>query len=108
MNESSVITMTTLSTVVGIVEGDPPSLVTVKYAVNSRGIGRHITQRMAFADRCLFDRFAAEVHKGEEVRLTTFTDWSAANFRTKLVDFEKLTTDAPAPSPAKELVAQAA
>ncbi len=99
---------TTTATVVAVTAGDPPSLTTIKRAVNPQGITRHITQKVAVRDDALFQRLCAEVSPGDEIRVTLVTDWSATDYMMSLVAFAKGTADAPAALPVKELASQAA
>ncbi len=108
MNEPTETRITTTATVVAVAAGDPPSLTTIKRAVNPRGIARHITQKVAVRDDALFKRLCAEVSPGDEIQVTLVTDWSATDYMMSLVAFASLTADIPAAPPVKELAAQSA
>lgn len=108
MDKSEKPPVTTTVTVAGLNAGNPSSLTTTTRAVNSQGIARHITQRVAVRDADLFQRLCAEVSQGDEISVTLVTDWSATDYRMSLVDFAKLTADVSRPMPTRELAAQAA
>lgn len=108
MPESTKSEITTTATVVAITAGDPPTLTTVKRAVNPQGIARHITQKVAVRDARLFKRLHAEVEKGDEIKTTLVTDLSAVDYTMSLVDFVKAAEDVPAAATVRELAAQSA
>jgi hypothetical protein len=73
--------------VTDIIPGDPLALVTVKRAINSQGIARHITQKTLVRDPNLARRLFAEVRRGDEVTLTLTTAWTAESYETEISDF---------------------
>ena len=79
--------VTTTLTIVDLIPGDPPALVTVKRAVNPSGIARHMTQKVLVRDPALAQRLFAEVQRGDEVTLTLTTTWAAENYETDLTNF---------------------
>lgn len=107
MSEPTETQITTTATVVAVAAGDPPSLTTIKRAVNPQGIARHIMQKVAVRDEALFERLCVEVAKGDEIRVTLVTDWSATDYTMSLVDFVRAVEDVPA-APARMVAAQVA
>ena len=107
MAETTKTEIMTTATVVAITAGEPPSLTTLKRAVNPHGVARHITQKVAVRDARLFERLRAEVRKGDEIKVILVTDLSAADYFMTLVDFTKAAEDVPT-APIRELSSQAA
>jgi len=87
MAETTKTEVITTVIVADIILGDPLALVTVKRAVNSQGIARHITQKTLVRDPNLAQRLFAEVRRGDEVTLTLTTTWTAESYETNLTDF---------------------
>lgn len=85
MTESEV---TTTVTVADLVPGNPPALVTIKRAVNTQGIARHLTQRILVPNTSLAQRLFTEVRRGDEITLTLTITWAAESYETELTDFD--------------------
>jgi len=108
MAEATETEVTTTTTVVAVAAGNPPSLTTIKRAVSSQGVARHITQKVAVRDEALFKRLCAEVSRGDEIRVILVTDFSAKDYMMSLVDFAKTVGGTAAALPVRELASQAA
>ena len=77
----------TIVSVVDLLPGSPPALITVKRAVNLQGIARHITQKILVRDAGLAQRLFAEVRPGDEVTLTLTTIWTDTSYETDVTSF---------------------
>ncbi len=98
----------TRATVIGITDKEPPALMVRKRAVGVGGAVRHFTFLFPILDPDLFRRLSVEVHPGDEVEATVVNVWREDGHTAHLEDFRKVTADAPAALPVKELASQAA
>lgn len=87
MSDPTKTEVTTTVIVADLIPDEPPALVTVKRAVNSQGIARHLTQKVTITNPALAQRLFAEVQRGDEITLTLTTTWTADTYETLLTDF---------------------
>jgi hypothetical protein len=74
-------------TLVDLVMGDPPAIITRERLVGRGGRTRTFTQKITVPDQELFRRVRERTAKGDEIEITTVTDWSATELPTFLTDF---------------------
>ena len=78
--------MTTTVTLLDVVRGDPPAIVILEQLVGRGGRTRSFTQKVPVLDVHLFHRLLEEAQKGDEIEITTETDWNAPGLPTCLID----------------------
>jgi hypothetical protein len=88
----------------GYLPGPPPRLAWTKLARRPDGVEKMISHWTEIADEELSQRMAAEVRVGDELEITSITEWGEGYTRTYLTDFVILSPkqSAAAPSPAQE------
>lgn len=86
--------VTTTVTLLDVVMSDPPAIITRERLVDRGGRVRSFTQKAPVVDRLLFQRLLAQVKKGDEVVITTETDWDAPGLPLRLADFAPIAVGA--------------
>jgi hypothetical protein len=79
--------VTTTLTLLGIVPGDPPSILIGKRLCRNGKPGRLFQQMVPVPDADLFARLVAQVGRGDTVTVTVTTEWCADGYKTYLSDF---------------------
>src|SRR5215216_5103189 len=77
----------TTVTLLDLIPGDPPAIVTFERLVGRDGKTKPFTQKLPVLDAVLFRSLVAEAAKGDLIDVTTVTDWSAKGLPTHLVGF---------------------
>ena len=84
-------------TVVELLCGEAPALVTVKKAVNPSGVSRHFTLKTPVPDTGVFQRLVAQVQPGDEIIVTIVNEWHETGRITYLLNFTLAAQAAVAP-----------
>lgn len=79
--------VTTTVTLLDLIPGDPPAIVTFERLVGTDGKTKPFTQKIPVPDASLFRSLAAEAAKGDLINVTTVTDWAAEGLPTHLASF---------------------
>ncbi len=74
-------------TLLGILPGDPPRILTSKRVRRDGKPGRLFQQMVLVPDTGMFARLVAQVHRGETITVTVTTEWHANGYRTYLSAF---------------------
>jgi hypothetical protein len=82
--------LTTIVTVAGIQEGPPPRLVWHKRLKRSNGAEKIFSQALLIPNDVLHRRLLDEVGPGDELEITSVTEWGEGYIRSYLTDFKKL------------------
>jgi hypothetical protein len=87
--------VTTIVTLLDVVPGAPPAILTrARFRLKTGGT-KTITQKVPVHDPALFRRFVAEIAKGDEVEITVTTDWSKPGLPTQLDAFARVRVPEP-------------
>jgi hypothetical protein len=78
---------TTTVTLLGVLPGDPPRILTGERLYRDGQPGRLFQQMIPVPDTELFSRLTAQVNKGDAVTVTVTTEWYADGYKTYLSDF---------------------
>lgn len=74
-------------TLVDLTVGEPPTIVTREQLQRPDGATRNFAQVVPVPDRELFKRLRAEVRAGDEIEITTLTEWTKPGSPVRLVAF---------------------
>src|SRR5262245_29345892 len=72
--------------------GTPPAVLLRKRSMTRSGSRRTVSMKVFVRDPDLYRRFRDEVSEGQEVRVTTETDWDALSEGDTLLAFEPIAT----------------
>jgi hypothetical protein len=79
--------VTNTVTLLGILPGDPPSILIGKRLSRDGKPGRLFQQMVPVPDADLFTRLVAQVGKGDTITVTLTTEWRTDGYRTCLCAF---------------------
>src|SRR5258708_1037286 len=79
--------VTTTVTLLGIVPGDPPSILIGKRLQRNGKPHRLFQQVVPVPDAEVFSRLATQVKTGDIITVTLTTEWRTDGYRTYLYDF---------------------
>ena len=82
--------VTTVVTLVDVLPGSPPAIVTRERTRQKSGAIRTFTQEVPVSDPSLFERLVAVARVGDELEVTVVTDWSQPGLPTRLEQFSLL------------------
>lgn len=74
-------------TLTDLTAGEPPTIVTSEQLRRPDGTTRHFAQVVPVPDPDLFRRLRAEVRSGDEIEITTLTEWTKPGSPMRLVAF---------------------
>jgi hypothetical protein len=79
--------VTTTVTLLDMIPGDPPTIITFERLAGRDGRTKPFTQKVPVPDAALFQALLAGAAKGDEIEITTVTDWSAPGLPTYVTAF---------------------
>jgi hypothetical protein len=79
--------ITVTVTVLGILAGNPPRLLTGERLSRDGKPGKLFQQAVPVPDAALFTRLAAQVCTGDTISVTVTTEWYEDGYKTYLTDF---------------------
>lgn len=79
--------VTTTVTLLGILPGDPPSILIGKRLRRNGKSGRLFQQLVPVPDTALFARLLAQAGRGDMITITVTTEWRANGYKTYLSAF---------------------
>jgi hypothetical protein len=88
--------VTTTVALLGILPGDPPSILIGKRLHRSGKSGRLFQQMVPVPDVGLFSRLIAQAGTGDTVTVTVTTEWRADGYKTYLTAFTLPAGEVPA------------